>query len=238
MEAVGSNFWTERGQRPACYTPCVRQSILACCIFILVSACSSEPVTSPNLETDLDRRVWNFLDSNGGNWDLENVPATDGRLLYDLIVENGYTNALDIGTSTGHSSTWMAWALSKTGGKLVTVEYDASRHRKALENFEKASLLHIIDARLADAHELVPALEGPFDFVFCDADKDWYINYLNAVMPKLQGGGCFAAHNVRSWLIAPEGFLEYVDSLGMFETTIEGSPSGVSVSYKRSALRP
>lgn len=219
-------------------SPMVQQLLVACCMILSASACSSEPVTPPTLETDLDRRVWEFLDSNGGDWDLENVPATDGRLLYDLIIENGYTNALDIGTSTGHSATWMAWALSKTGGRLVTVEYDASRHGKALENFEKAGLLHIIDARLADAHELVPALEGPFDFVFCDADKDWYINYLNAVVPKLQEGGCFAAHNVRSWLIAPKGFLEHVDSLGIFETTIEGSPSGVSVSYRRSAPRP
>ena len=42
-----------------------------------------------------------------------------------------------------------------------------------------------IDARLADAHELVPKLEGPFDFVFIDADKEWYTNYVKAVIPKL-----------------------------------------------------
>ena len=67
-----------------------------------------------------------------------NVPGEDGQALYDLVVEKGYKNALEIGTSTGHSAIWIAWALSKTGGKLITVEIDEGRHREALANFEKA----------------------------------------------------------------------------------------------------
>ncbi len=53
-----------------------------------------------------------------------NVPLSDGKILYDLIVKNNYKNAVEIGTSTGHSAIWMAWALSKTGGKLITIEID------------------------------------------------------------------------------------------------------------------
>jgi predicted O-methyltransferase YrrM len=83
-------------------------------------------------------------------------------------MRNNYKKALEIGTSTGHSSVWIAWALSKTGGKLITIEIDEGRHRQALAHFEEAGLSEYIDARLADAHELVPKLEGPFDFVFCD----------------------------------------------------------------------
>ena len=60
-----------------------------------------------------------------------NVPAADGKLLYDIIIKNNYTKALEIGTSTGHASIWIAWALSKTRGKLITVEIDESRHKKA-----------------------------------------------------------------------------------------------------------
>ena len=87
--------------------------------------------------------------------------------------EEQYTRALEIGTSTGHSGIWIAWALSKTGGKLITIEIDEGRHRQALANFEAAGLSKFIDARLGNAHEIVPALAGPFDFVFSDADKDW-----------------------------------------------------------------
>ena len=109
--------------------------------------------------------------------------------LYDLIVKHNYQKAVEIGTSTGHSAIWIAWALSKTGGKLITIEIDKGRHREALANFKKAGLSDYIDARLADAHQLVEELKGPFDFVFSDADKDWYKNYFVALAPKLEIGG-------------------------------------------------
>lgn len=131
----------------------------------------------PAAQQDLDGRVRKFLDERRGTWRDLNVPVVDGQTLHDLIVKHKYTRALEIGTSTGHSGIWIAWALSKTGGKLITIDVDERRHRLALANFEAAGLSKFIDARLADAHELVPALKGPFDFVFSDADKDWYKNY-------------------------------------------------------------
>ena len=164
-----------------------------------------------------------------------NVPNADGRILYNLIIENNYQKALEIGTSTGRSAVWIAWALSKTGGKLITIEIDEGRHREALANFKEAGLSDYIDARLANAHELVEELEGPFDFVFSDADKDWYTKYFIALAPKLEVGGCFTAHNV-SWTGNRDikTFLDYVRSLPNFETTInKASGAGVSISYKR-----
>jgi len=189
---------------------------------------------------ELDARVQRFLENHRYGWRDANVPVADGRVLYDLVVENGYTKALEIGTSTGHSAIWIAWALSKTGGKLITVEIDEGRYREALANFEEAGLSDFIDARLADAHELVPELEGPFDFVFIDADKDWYANYLRAVLPKLELGGCIAAHNVSGRRMRGiRGFLEELESTPNLETEIvRASRSGLSVSYKRSPSSP
>ncbi len=146
----------------------------------------------------LDEKVKSFLESRKGAWNNWNVPYSDGKVLYDLIIKNNYKNALEIGTSTGLSAIWIAWALSKTGGKLITIEIDASRYKKALANFKEAGLSEYIDARLADAHELVEVLKGPFDFVFSDADKDWYTKYFIALAPKLVVGGCFTAHNARN----------------------------------------
>jgi caffeoyl-CoA O-methyltransferase len=187
----------------------------------------------------LDDRVRNFLDSHRYSWRDMNVPEADGKVLYDIIIKNKYKRALEIGTSTGHSAIWIAWSLSKTGGKLITVEINESRYRQALANFEEAGLSDYIDARLADAHELVPELKGPFDFVFCDADKGWYKNYLIAVLPKLEVGGCYTAHNVsgrrrgRMWGI--EEFVDYLESLPSMETTYDDSSwSGISISYKKS----
>ncbi len=150
-------------------------------LFVAVAPAAPAGQTGP----DLDSRVRAFLDGHAGQWRDMNVSEADGRILYDIIVKAKYTRALEIGTSTGHSGIWIAWALSKTGGRLITIDIDERRHREAVANFKEAGLDAFIDARLADAHELVPALPGPFDFVFCDADKDWYKNYFVAVLPKL-----------------------------------------------------
>jgi caffeoyl-CoA O-methyltransferase len=210
-------------------------------VLIVMTAVSAATALDGQAAQALDKKVQAFLDKHAGEWRDLNVPAADGKILYDLVLKNKYTRALEIGTSTGHSGIWIAWALSKTGGKLITVDIDETRHREALANFREAGLDAFIDARLADAHELVPALPGPFDFVFCDADKDWYKNYFVAVLPKLVVGGCFAAHNVsarmrgRGW--GSGDFVEHVLSLPFMETTFaEGSRSGLSVSYKRAAL--
>lgn len=122
-------------------------------------------------EKELDERVQAFLAKTGGRWYDMNVPEADGEILYRLVIENGYKKALEIGTSTGRSGIYIAWALSKTGGKLTTIEIDEGRYQEAVANFKEAGLSEYIDARLADAHELVPELPGPFDFVFIDADK-------------------------------------------------------------------
>jgi predicted O-methyltransferase YrrM len=193
---------------------------------------------SPKEDPALDERVKRFLDESSGRWRDMNVPTSDGQLLYDLIIKNNYKSALEIGTSTGHSGIWIAWALSKTGGKLITIDIDEGRHKTALENFRKAGLSEYIDARLADAHTLVKELKGPFDFVFSDADKDWYKNYFVDVDPKLKVGGCFTAHNISARGGGSSGqavFLEYVKSLKNYETTVNSAGGGVSISYKKSA---
>ncbi len=197
------------------------------------SACLAQETQS---QEELDARVRQFLDANARRWRDMNVPMTDGQLLYDLVVEGNYTKALEVGTSTGHSGIWIAWALSKTGGKLITVEIDERRYNQALQYFQEVGLSEYIDARLADAHELVPELEGPFDFVFIDADKDWYTRYFQAVLPKLTVGGCLTAHNVSGrrtgWV---REFLEALESTPNLDTEIVGSRrSGLSVSFKRS----
>lgn len=182
---------------------------------------------------ELDKKVRAFLDKTKGDWDDWNVPYADGQLLYDLIIENKYTRAVEIGTSTGHSSIWIAWALAKTGGTLITIEIDEGRYEEALKNFEEAGVTEYIDARLADAHKLVPELDGPFDFVFSDADKSWYTNYFKALEPDMAVGSAFTAHNTS--MRGVQEYIEYVQSLDNWKTEIKRvSSSGMSVSYKTS----
>ncbi len=199
---------------------------------ITISAITS--FSQQTTQADIDLKVEAFFQKHGGWYDM-NVPTSDGKLLYNLILENNYQQALEIGTSTGHSGIWMAWALSKTGGKLITIEIDKGRHQEALANFKEAGVDHIVDARLENAHDLVPKLKGPFDFVFSDADKGWYQNYFDAVDPKLKLGGCYATHNVsdRAGNRWNQDYLHYLQGLDNYKTTVDNSGGGMAVSFKK-----
>jgi predicted O-methyltransferase YrrM len=182
----------------------------------------------------VDQKVKVFLENHRGQWHDLNVPWEDGQILHDIVLKHGLRRALEIGTSTGHSGVWIAWALSKTGGKLTTIEIDPGRHEQAKRSFEEAGVASFVDALLGNAHDIVKQLPGPFDFVFSDADKDWYLQYFKDLDPKLEVGGCFTAHNViRSGGSGAKEFLDYVKELPNYQTTVEtGSGEGISVSCK------
>ena len=208
--------------------------------FLLVTTIGPEYLTaqSPRLETELDQKVKRFLSEKSGQWRDMNVPAVDAKKLYDLVLEGNYKSALEIGTSTGYSGIYIAWALSKTGGKLITIDIDEDRHKTALKNFKEAGLSDYIDARLADAHVLVKELEGPFDFIFSDADKYWYKNYFDDINPKLKVGGCYTTHNIieggpGGWGGWNQDYLEYIQNLDNYESTLYKDGGGLLISYKR-----
>jgi caffeoyl-CoA O-methyltransferase len=219
----------------------MKRALISLTVIILLAINAAGTASAPGSVQNnaLDAKVRAFLDQKGRQWWDMNVPESDGRTLYDIVLKNGYKRALEIGTSTGHSGIWIAWALSKTGGKLITIDIDEGRHNEAVANFKAAGLAEFIDARLGDAHEIVPSLDGPFDFVFSDADKDWYVNYAKAVIPKLLPGGCLASHNIspgrgRGFGRGGQGgdYFEYMKSLPEFDTSmIPGS--SLAVSYKK-----
>jgi caffeoyl-CoA O-methyltransferase len=200
----------------------------------LVLLSTQTPGQSHGSSAERDARVHAFLERSRDSWHDLNVPYEDGQVLHDLVVRKGFTRGLEIGTSTGHSGTWIAWAMSRTGGKLTTIEIDADRHQQALAHFREAGLDAFVDARLGDAHDLVRQLPGPWDFVFSDADKEWYTQYFKDVDPRLASGGCFTAHNVLDPFAGIAAFLDYVRARPNYETTIDRtSRSGISISCKR-----
>jgi predicted O-methyltransferase YrrM len=184
---------------------------------------------------ELDRKVQAFLSAERGKWDYLNVPYQDGRILHELVVKNGYRRILEIGTSTGHSTVWLAWAAAKTGGKVTTIEIDPGRHERALANLKRAGVAEYVDARLGDAHELVKSLAGPWDFIFQDADKEWYLQYFRDLEAKIAPGGCYTAHNVaRPYARQVTEFLDYAKSRPEFGLRFaEGASSeGISISCR------
>lgn len=188
----------------------------------------------PQQRAEIDQKVEKFLEENKHQWRDLNVPFEDGKVLHELIVINGYTSALEVGTSTGHSTIWLAWALSKTGGKLVTIEIDERRQKQAIANLKEVGLSEYVDFRLGDAHQIVKELKGPIDFVFLDADKDWYSQYFKDLDNKIPKRGMFTAHNVLNNISGIREFLEMIQANPKYETKIDRtSRSGISISKKK-----
>ena len=163
-----------------------------------------------------------------------NIPCRDGRFLYDLILKNGYRRGLEIGTFNGYSTLWLGVAFRKTGGRVITVEYDRTSGEQARRNFEKAGLEDVIDSRINDAFEEIPKIEGEFDFIFIDANKEDYIRFLDLLKDRVRPGGAIVAHNVINYARDMQEFLEAIQNDPGLETTFhEISAEGFSVSIKR-----
>jgi predicted O-methyltransferase YrrM len=105
-------------------------------------------------------------------------------------------NILELGTSYGYSTIWLAEAARATGGKLTTLEISAKKQDYARNMLARAGLTEHVDFRLGDARETLAALKGPFDFVLLDLWKDLYIPCLDLFYPKLSQGALVAADNM------------------------------------------
>jgi caffeoyl-CoA O-methyltransferase len=117
-----------------------------------------------------------------------------GRLLRFLVAIAAPHLVLEIGTFSGYSALAMAGGLPPEG-RIVTCELSPERAQFAQGYFDRSPWGDRIDLRVGPALDTVNALNGPFDFVFIDADKDGYPGYYEAVVPKLSPRGVIAVDN-------------------------------------------
>jgi predicted O-methyltransferase YrrM len=122
------------------------------------------------------------------------VGDVEGAFLSFLVTMTKATRVLEVGTFTGWSSIAMARSLPP-GGSLVTCDINEETSAVARRYAEEAGVADRIEYRLGPAVETLAALEGPFDLAFIDADKGGYVDYYEAVLPKLAPGGLIAADN-------------------------------------------
>jgi caffeoyl-CoA O-methyltransferase len=122
------------------------------------------------------------------------VGALEGRFLEMLVFSLGAQRVLEIGTFSGYSSLSMAAGLP-AGGTIVTCDINEKHLEVARRFIEKSPYADRIEIREGPALDTIATLEGPFDFVFIDADKTNYTNYYEAVLPKLAPRGVIAADN-------------------------------------------
>lgn len=118
-----------------------------------------------------------------------------GRLLNMLVKITGTRRILEIGMFTGYSALMMADALPEDG-ELITCDMNEKYASIAKSFFERSENGHKIKLKMGEALETLKTLEGPFDFVFIDADKGNYPNYYREALPMLKSGGVMVIDNV------------------------------------------
>ena len=130
-----------------------------------------------------------------GNRSLMICGQIEGTLLQMLAVSVGARRILEVGMFTGYSALMMAAALPDEG-ELITCDIDPDAIALARSFFARSPDGSKIDIREGPALDTLNTLEGPFDLVFIDADKENYIAYWDACLPKVRSGGIIVSDNV------------------------------------------
>jgi caffeoyl-CoA O-methyltransferase len=121
----------------------------------------------------------------------------EGRLLETLVLLAGPRLVLELGTYSGYSALSMAAALPP-GGRIVTCELEDAHADVAERHIREAGMSDRVEVRRGPALQTLATLDGPFDLVFLDADKGGYVDYYEAVVPKLAEHGVLVADNTLS----------------------------------------
>jgi caffeoyl-CoA O-methyltransferase len=123
------------------------------------------------------------------------VGAAEGSFLHILAKSIGAKRVLELGTAIGYSGSWLAMALPRDG-RLLTVEADPKTAGIAERNFEKTGVASKVTILLGRAQDVLRDVQGPFDLVFVDINKDGYPAVLDPCIARLRVGGLLVTDNV------------------------------------------
>jgi predicted O-methyltransferase YrrM len=130
---------------------------------------------------------------------LRNVEPDTARLLAILVRAIGPRRVLELGTSNGYSTLWLADAVRSVGGRLVSVDVDAARSALAAEHLDRAGLRDVVELRVEDAAStLRTSPDDAWDMIFLDAERPAYMSYWPDLVRVTRPGGLLAVDNVLS----------------------------------------
>ncbi|MBZ0304281.1 MAG: class I SAM-dependent methyltransferase [Anaerolineae bacterium] len=187
------------------------------------------------------RELLNELEQAGRDYDahepvhqkrMRNLEPETAHLISILVRSRRCQSLLEIGTSNGYSTLWLAWAARHTGGHITSLERLPEKHALAAANLNRAGLSDYVDLITGDATEIVAGLPGPFDFVLFDADRISAPEQLRLLLPRLLPGALVLADNVLSHPQEIAAYLAAVESLPDFDHTVVPVGKGLSIAYK------
>jgi predicted O-methyltransferase YrrM len=172
---------------------------------------------------------------------LISVGPSTGQLLNILAKSIKAKTILELGTSYGYSTVWLAEAARATGGRLITIDKVADKHNYARSMLARAGLTKQVEFRLGDALDTIDVLKGPFDLVLVDLWKELYVDAFDLFYSKLAPGAIIAADN----MILPENYREdalryrkHIRSKPLIDSVLIPVGSGVELSRYADPLKP
>jgi predicted O-methyltransferase YrrM len=162
-----------------------------------------------------------------------------GRLMHALVVGLKAQTIVELGTSYGYSTLFLAEAARQTGGKVYSYDVAGEKQAYAHERLRRAGLADQVIFRLGDAVEFLPGQPGPVDFVLMDLWKDLYVPCLKAVAPLLGPSGTILADNM---IFPPaarqdaENYRAAVRALGNMQSTLLPLGNGIDIAVKQAFI--
>jgi predicted O-methyltransferase YrrM len=168
---------------------------------------------------------------------LLSVGREAGMLLYLLATGAQSRRILELGTSYGYSTVWLAAAARATGGKVLSLELRDFKIEHARQALTRAGLSTRVEFHQGDCLETLKTLPGPFDFVLLDVWKDLDLPCFELVHPKLAPGAIIAADNMLlPEVVRPqaEAYRKRVRAAGDLDSVLLDVGNGIEISRKRS----
>jgi predicted O-methyltransferase YrrM len=164
---------------------------------------------------------------------LLNLDWPTAEALFLMVRMAGRRSILEIGTSNGFSTLWLAAALPAQGeARLVTIDREPAKTGQARANLEQAGLAGRVQFLVGQATPLVDGLDGPFDCVFFDADRVSAPEQFALLLPKLTADALLFADNALSHPVEIAGYLQSVERSGQFHTTLLPVGKGLHVAVR------
>lgn len=161
-----------------------------------------------------------------------NLERATAEVLALWIRSSQRRHVLEIGTSNGYSTLWLAWAVQPHGGRITSIDRSAAKHALADANLRRADLRDAVDLMHGDGTAVIERLSGPFDAVFFDADRYSASAQLHLLLPKLTPDVLLFADNAISHPQEIAGYLAAVKALPGFEHMVIPVGKGLSVAYR------
>lgn len=176
----------------------------------------------------------NDSNTQEGRLKMKNITKDTGEFLSILIKSNKAKSVLEVGTSNGYSTIWLAQNFLDSEGHVTTLEFDDNKVTMALDNFRRAELESIISLHHGDAGEFIKNQEDQiFDFIFLDSDRKQYLNWWEDLNRILKPNSLMIVDNVNSHRQEVDEFIEIVKNSEVHDSLIVDVGKGQLMIYKK-----